>query len=530
MTNKITANLFTNAALTKAFRTSIKNPNQRVVYNGISWKVGSQEFIINNKDKMHSIRACLFKFGHKLRMMCSYQYGKNFKNCIKTFEKAQVQDWPLKVAKEATKVQKNMMKHEYLAKQLPLNIENIIIKIGEKEEEIKKTTADKQQKLFSSDQMKALLSKQELLEVLNGSLDIYMNQRVKKESKEVVVQWTNLWNENLGEYLTIGEAKKLPPELDTLAKEILDPIKLNPQDNNDQTQFKNKIAEEIKNISKQAAKMIDLMDLKNLEEELKFLHNKLKQYQNEEEQAPVIIRKIAQCYDDTTLLPSSPQRLTKVASSHTLTTANSLSGPLRSFLNELETKTSPQMRALWEALLLNLNDKYGQDVVKSFNKKGKTLELIFNQPIKIYMLACDDKGREKPTCEPEGGSVLILGDENRKLTFSANEKNVLNITGLSSWARIPNRIADTLPKLLLNLVGEYTQVQLPLMKIQQNQLIITAYKKVMLTEKRIPRSTPIAALKKHWRQHGERVPLNKTEEEFLKEKRAHLIRRKILSS
>lgn len=553
MPNNITANLFTNAAFTRAFRASLANPKQKVVYNGFSWKVGTKEFKIS-QDKVHAIRTCFLKIGHRLRMQCSYNYCKTYKRCVRQFENAQFRDWPESVAKSAKVANLDMLRHEYLLKQLPMNIETNIKSIAIKQLEIQREKQKQQNDNLETPEVKKLNAEIKLLGDLEGNLNEYIAQRIEiiRKENDAVGNFVNRAGTFVSGIFNIPQAveanvNRLPPDLIELASQILDPIPLNPTNNQDATQFKDVIARKIKELTNRVAEIIIQVDAKKLvklEEELKALQAQLVRFRGEQTQVPQIITKFAQNYDDTKLLPSPPQSPYKAASSKVNRQQTGAAAThMQKFLTALERNSSPQMRSVWEALLLNLSSKYGDNMITGFDDKGKTLEITFKHHLRLYMLPCDDNGNEAPQNEPVGGSVLMFGDEaNKKITIKTTGKNSLNITGLSTWARIPKDIIAKIRKIpfgwgetVLKTVGEYTRADLPSMRIRDNQFIITAYKKVDLKvyvhEERPERTTPVAALKKHWREHGE-LPLlapKQTMEDFLRAKRAELIRKGLIN-
>lgn len=533
MTNKITGDLFTNAAFTRAFRASLKNPSQKVVYNKtlgkvVSWKVGNQEFTIG-KEKMHAIRSCFLKIGHKLRMHCSYQYCRNYKKCVRKFETAQFKTWPEKVAKEAKVAHQAMRMHAYYVKDLPEQIVNQTKAIAKCQTDIEAFRQTKQYELFESQEMKNLMVEKAQLEELKGSLEDYIKIRMKKQSVNVIDQGINLWNQFFPT-LPIGEEIKLSPQLTALASQILDPIPLNVRNPLDSIVFKNKIEEKINEKLLAYSQIMNSVNLDQLENDLRVKQMELQRLQNEQAHAPKNIDQFAHAHNDTKLLLSPPQSPLKAGPKKIQAKSANVSTlpPMETFLNELKKISSPQMHTLWESLLSNLVGKYGQDVVRDCRKNGKNLELTFKQPLKLFMLACDSKGNEQPKREPEGGSVLNF---DRVVTFSAGSKNLLNITGLKSWARIPKQY-----EWAKAFLGEYAQVALPRMETKrelfrgklEDLLTITAFRQVSIFKKEIPRTSLVSALKKHWKEHGEVVPNNKTEVQFLSEKRADLIRRQLI--
>jgi hypothetical protein len=522
MTNKITADLFTNAAFTQAFRASLRNPVQKVVYNGVSWKVGGQEFMIG-PEKLHSIRTCFLKIAHKFRVHCSYQYCKNYKRTIKKFATAQFKEWPRKVAKTASVAYRDMKMHVYCVKDLPEKIEREVNAVAKCQAAIEQGRAFQQNLLLESPNMKATLSRKNLLEQLKASLKDYIDQRIKKENPDAwdqaKGQASDFLNRLIPNIIHVAAENTLGPELSALAKNILDPIPLSLKNRQDSEPFEKEIEKKRAESRVHEDQIMNGVDLTQLQNNLRAHQEQLERLRIEQAQAPEIISQIAQRYDDTKLLSSPPQSPQKAATQKVVPKPEKLSH-MESFLIELEKVSSPQMRALWDSLLSNLVQKYGKDVIKSFRKnKDNSLKITFKQPLKLYMLPCNSKGEESAKRDPQGGSILNFGDErSNSVTFSASvgTKNLVNITGLKSWARIPKRYEWAIP-----LVGEYTQVDLPSMEVKENQLIITAFKKVLLRSETIKRSTPVDALKKHWREHGEIVKI--AEESFLKSKRTELL-------
>lgn len=301
MANKITTNLFSNAAFTRAFRVALNDPTQKVIYNGVTWEVGNQKFKLS-EGKMHPIRACLLKFGHKIRMLCSYQYCKNYKKCVRKFEKAQIK-WPRIVAKRARETNMIMMKHEYLIAQLPLNIEKTKNALSSVEVEIKISCERQRKSSSDSEEVKRLNRKNELLQQLEGSLGVYLTQRIEKESKKVSDQIVRL----ISEYLPLGDIKKSSFELEGLAKEILDPIPLSSQNVQDSTHFIQEITKNIQENNRLASELINHVDVKKLEDRLRTLKERLQRFQNEQGSAVAITTDMARKYKDTKLLLSPPQ-------------------------------------------------------------------------------------------------------------------------------------------------------------------------------------------------------------------------------
>lgn len=502
MTIKITNDLYINASLTRAFRASLKNPSQPVTYNGVSWKVGqAREFLIT-KDRMNVIRACFCKIARAFRMYFSSRYRNIYKKSVSKFEKARLV-WAKTMKKEAKEANRAMMQHEHL-----VNLPKKILIMSEERSncalELDKAEAriDKKEKKY----MKSIT----LLSTLSRQLDVYIQQRIKQSSNDIGDQMKNFFCDVFGE-------KKISPELNEIAHKILDPIPLDSNSPQKLDAFKNKIEEKKKKRTAVYNEMMANSPLIKIKEKLELIDKGLPKLKKQEELAPRKINDIAQTYDDTTLLLSQPEKTPKKVK-------EPKSSALRSFFSALEKISSPQMREIWEALFENLTTKYGKNCVKNFQKKGQELIVTFTKPLKIYMLACDSKGDEDPKGEPEGGSILILGDPKTNTMKFSSKENVLHFQGLSTYARIPKYILDSVP--LLKQFGEYTDAGLRSMEIRDNQVIITAGKKILGIDNEYPRTTPLRALKKHWKMHGE-IPTG-PEEEFLKKKREALINQKLI--
>lgn len=497
MTNNITVNLFKNASLNKAFCTSLKNPSQKVVYNGRSWKVGNEEISIR-KEKIGAFRACCLKIWHKLRWQCSPCYRTNFKNCVKRLEKAEKTTLKEKTAK-TKQAASQVIQREALVKKLSDNITSKQNEITQCKEEIEFFKTAEENRLKESPEMQLLEEEINSLEELKGSINIYIAQCERELRPKLVNDVENFFNDIIDS--PSRKENQLSPELSVLASTVFKGIILT----KDPAPYSTRIDEKINEVKAAQEQLMASLDISVHENKLKGLEEGLKTLQTDWAKAsgaqfvqkPVVVKPLA---------PKDP-----------IPASQKSAKEIEKFLEKLGKITSPEMCAVWESLLLNLAGKYGDGMVesaKSYNS-GKKVKLTFNKPLSIYMLPCDDNGVESYKEEPIGGSILMM---EKTLTFTASSKNILNIEeGLSAWARIPKAFAWLFRV-------PYAQASLSTMEIKGTELIITASKKILLTEHKATRIKPIKAQIKHWKEHGEIPSSKKTPEQFLARKWAKYTR------
>lgn len=544
MTHPLSNELFKSVSFTKAFRAALKNPSHKVIYNGKSWKVGEQEFTIS-KSRLNCIRTYFLKMSHKFKIHCFSQYKKDYFKCFRRFEKAKSVTWPKEVIK-TERAAHEVINTYNRAKETPIKVGQKIKEITECRNEIIEERAAQEKSLMESEEMQDLLKSTKTLESLSNSLDLYIKMRmdiVAKQNPDILEAIGKSINNSIQDMKNFFGVKdeevekpkeeeiKLTPEEMELATQILDPLPLNPDNPKDSLPFMQEIERMIHDNNAKSKQIMARVDTSLLEGKLHALERELEHLKRQQMEAPKVMASIAQNYNNPELFPSVSQTPVKTASKEsavkTVKTKQVEQSPLKEttkqFLAELKKLTSTRMAELWESLLTNLAEKHKEDMVVSFTKSGNKIELKLKDTLKLYMLPCNSKGIEDPRKEPEGGSILVFGSPTvHKMTFSAEVRNNLSITGLSTWARIPKRIADVVPGWVLSIVGEYAQAELPSMEIHQDTLTINAHKKVKLFTFKDKRDSSITALKKHWRENG--CLVKGSEEDFLKKKRAALIK------